>query len=914
MSDMPSVSRTAEWPRRRPAIARPRLSDLLSQALASPPSFAGGFTRRLTLVCGPAGFGKTTVIANWLRDAAEATGMPEVAWVSLEALDNDPSHFGAALNAALGTAATATTPPMPLLPSLANRLLSEMVARARPVVFVLDDYHHIQDGSIHEFTAYLIEHLPPVAHLILISRADPPLALGRLRATQEMNELRARELRFSLPEIEQFLNHFMRLSLAPADVSLLAHKTEGWIAGLQLAAYALNHDDDPAGFLQAFAGDNRFIADYLVEEVLLRQPEERQQFLLQTSILGRLSSELCDAVTGRGDSRAALRTLEAANLFITPLDPHRHWYRYHQLFADLLRERLLESGQDVAALHRRAAAWYRDRGLLPEAIDHALEANDPALSLDLMLLAAPALFGASQLSRLTQWSARLTDSELSQRPSLLLGLGWAWIATGHPERAEHFARLFETAVGHDTVELCGNKGGPALDKLPAGLRAALVEAAAIWSRLHANRLEIDRAMLICRCALQALDAMAGLPFPDPARQTKAPPDGWPLYFNHPDAIRPVLQFNMGLSLKIVNEAGAAEEALSAAAAGAEAQNNVHLIALAYGHLAEVQRFQGKWRLSLETCRRGQATVQRLVNELPPLAGLLLAEEGLARYEMGETAAAEKLWLQAIELAEPWGNWEALSPAYIGLARLRAFVRRDAEGALDAVHSLRDVTRQHAAIVSPIAEAYERLFAAHMASAVVPAVAPLPPSSLPYLRERQILCELRIALVGSVHLADISEQARRMADEIDASGRPGSALPFYILCATVLDRLGRKDEARDAFNRALAIARPDGVIVPFQEDGAGAWLPAAEHPPAAGEARTGTAVLDLGPEMGLVEMPSPREQEVLRLIASGLSNREIALRLFVTEGTVKNHAHSLYGKLDVTNRTQAIARARQLGLL
>ena len=903
------------------SVDRPRLSERLNAALVHPPDFSRGFTCRLTLVSGPAGFGKTTLVASWLRDAIIANDLPDVVWMSLTTEDNDSDQFAASLLARLESEAPALAPGTPLLPTLGNILLAGIAQRSRPLVLVLDDYHAIVERDIHAFISFFIERFPPTAHLILITRADPPLLLGRMRADQEMNELRARDLRFTRDEIETFLNHSMGLSLSPADIALLERRTEGWIAGLQLAAYSLGREADPAAFLSAFAGNDRYIADYLMEEVLLRLPAERLSFLLQTCILDRLTADLCNAVTERTDAHSTLWALEAANLFLTPLDNNRQWYRYHRLFADLLRQRLHESGQDRAVLHRRAADWFYSHHMLPEAVDQALEAGDHFFAMDLMILAAPDLFRVSRLSQLTRWSSRLTDTVLAKRPRLLLAFCWAWIATGQPENAEHYARLYEAAVGQSTAVLCQPVETLEALNLTPELLAGLVEAAAVWSRLHVNRLEIDRALLYCRCGLRVLETLTADPQRNVVETPPTQPEVWPPFFNALAAIRPVLRFNMGLALKFVNDIGPARDALATAAIEAQEQGNVHLIALAFGHLAEAERLQGHWRAALDTCARGLAAVQHLVNELPPLAGILLAQEGVTRYELGQTSVAEQLWLHAIELAEPWGNWESLLPAYIGVARLRGFVRRDVDGARDALATLRDLTRPHAEVVFPLTEAYERAISAQMSSGYSLAVTPLAPSALPYLREQQTLCELQALLAAGRHLPDVARQAAVHAAQIESAGRPGSALHFHVLETAAHIRLGRPQDARQALDRALTIAQPEGVTTPFLECGLADWalLPpgivsAATLPEPVARQTPADHLYLLEPDEGVLEMPSQREREVLRLIAAGMSNREIADRIFVTEGTVKNHAHSLYGKLNVTTRTQAIARARELGLL
>ena len=403
---------------RRDLVPRPRLSDRLNRGAES----------KLTLVSAPAGFGKTTLLADWL--AAVAVDGRTVAWLSLDQSENHPASFWPYLIGALqraephiGASAISLlqSPQTPPIEGVLTLLLNELGGMSTDLVLVLDDYHVIDARDIHDGMVFLLDHLPPPLHLVIASRADPPLPLARLRARGELVEIRAADLRFTPDEAAVYLNQGMGLDLTATDIAVLEDRTEGWIAALQLAALSITGRADTATFIAGFSGDDRYIVDYLVEEVLKRQPDQIRQFLLQTSVLDRLSGTLCDAVTGldSGTGNGMLDALERANLFVVPLDDRRRWYRYHHLFADVLRARLLdEQPEQVPELHRRASAWYERKGERSEAIRHGLAAGDFSKAADLIELSAPALRRSRQEAVLLGWLAALPDELLRCRPVL----------------------------------------------------------------------------------------------------------------------------------------------------------------------------------------------------------------------------------------------------------------------------------------------------------------------------------------------------------------------------------------------------------------------------------------------------------------------------------------------------------------
>jgi LuxR family transcriptional regulator, maltose regulon positive regulatory protein len=429
--------------RRRGLVARPRLSERLNR----------GTEAKLTLISAPAGFGKTTLLADWL-EADPANGR-STAWLSLEQSDNDPALFWTYLITALQTAApTIGAGPLSLLHSsqspievILAELLNDLSTLAAEVVLALDDYHVIDTREVNDEMVFLLDHLPPQIHLVIASRADPALPLARMRSRGELVEIRAAELRFTPDETAAYLNDAMGLKLTAQDVAALESRTEGWIAALQLAALSMQGREDVAGFIAGFAGDDRYIVDYLAEEVLQRQPEHVRHFLLQTSSLDRLSGPLCDAVTGQDGGRAMLEALERENLFLVSLDDRRRWYRYHHLFADVLQAHLLDEQPDRAPeLHRRASVWFEQDGESSEAIRHALAAEDFERAADLTELALPALRRGRQEGAIRNWVEALPDELLRVRPVLNVGFVGALVASGEFEGVEARLRDAERCV------------------------------------------------------------------------------------------------------------------------------------------------------------------------------------------------------------------------------------------------------------------------------------------------------------------------------------------------------------------------------------------------------------------------------------------------------------------------------------
>ncbi|HEX2706641.1 MAG TPA: hypothetical protein VHM66_01365, partial [Solirubrobacterales bacterium] len=427
-------------PRRRHGVVpRSRLSEQLDRGAQS----------KLTLISAPAGFGKTTLLAEWLAASADQRS---ATWLSLDAGDNDPASFWTYVIAALQTAAPGVGEGSRMLlgsdqapiEGVLTALLNELSTVPRDVVLVLDDYHAIEASKIHAGMAFLLEHLPPQIHVLITTRADPALPLARLRAQGELVEIRAGDLRFTPDEVATYLNQAMGLGLAAQDIATLEGRTEGWIAALQLAALSMQGRDDIAGFVGGFAGDDRYIVDYLVEEVLLRQPEQLRRFLLKTSILNRMSGALCDAVTGEGGGRATLESLDRGNMFVVPLDDRRRWYRYHHLFGEVLRAILMDERRDeVSRLHGRASEWYEQHGERSEAIRHAMAGEDFGRAADLIEVAIPEMRKAFRDTALRAWFKALPNELFNVRPVLAAGYIAILIASAELEGVEELLQSVE---------------------------------------------------------------------------------------------------------------------------------------------------------------------------------------------------------------------------------------------------------------------------------------------------------------------------------------------------------------------------------------------------------------------------------------------------------------------------------------
>jgi LuxR family maltose regulon positive regulatory protein len=891
-------------PIRSELVSRPRLIERLE----------AGLDRRLTLISAPAGFGKTTLLSE-----CAARCRTSVSWLSLDERDNSPTWFWiyviAALQTLYGSIGTIVLEALQRPHALPNetllgQLINQIADIPEPIALIVDDLHVITNPQIHEQLIFLVEHAPPQMHLVVSSRADPPWPLARWRARGQVIEIRMDDLRFTSAETAAFLNDAMGLDLCPEDVAALGARTEGWIAGLQLAALSMQ-DRDPRSFVKAFSGSHRFILDYLVEEVLNRQPPGIQEFLLQTSILERLTASLCDAVrfgtaerpisrettamTRREDSQSILERLEQANLFLVPLDDERRWYRYHRLFADLLRSRLEQDNREcVSTLHRRASVWCEQKGLISEAVGHALAAGDVERVARTAKQNALAVMDHGELTALAKSIEALPDDAVNPHPWLCIAHAWVLVFAGLLEAVELRLRSAE-----------GSVLGAAEGRHLAG------HIAAIRGYVAALRGDMSCAMELSREALEKL--------PDKDM-----------------AVRALAADLLGSVLRWSGDLVAAEQALGRAMALAQAGGDDLMAVEALCALASVQLARGQLHKTVATCRDAlriaDKRVKRGGRQLPVVAtGHNVVSQVLR--EWNDLDGALRYAKEGIELSEQWGWQEGMALGYRRRARALQTIG-DADGAQEAIQK----ARQAASGLSPWFDAH---MAAHQARLwlaqgnLAPAAHWAQGSGLsaddePSYQSMDEHSALARLLMAQGKLDEASKLLTSLVEVAEATGAVGYVIESWVLRALALQAQGNEDQALSALERALALGEPEGYVRTFIDEGpqmgqllrravvqgisvdyAGRLLGALEEE--ATVAATPPAISE-GARPPLVEPLSPRETEVLRLLTTHLSHAEMAEELVVSVNTVRSHIKSIYGKLDVHSRMEAVKRARKLGLL
>ena len=868
-------------PLRPTRVIRPRLIERLNE----------GLHRKLTLISAPAGSGKTTLVSEWLADCERPT-----AWLSLDEGDNDPRRFLTYLVAALqtivpeigdGVLGALQSPQLPPAESVMTAVLNDLTTISDHVILVLDDYHVIDSKPVNDALTFLLEHLPAQMHLIIATREDPQLPLARLRVRGELTEVRVPDLRFTLSEAAEFLTRVIGLTLSADDIAALETRTEGWIAGLQLAALSLQGQQDTSGFIQSFAGSHRFVTDYLVEEVLHRQPERVRTFLLRTSILDRLCGPLCDAVLldSSASGQETLEYLEQANLFIVPLDNDRQWYRYHHLFADLLRQRLRRSAaaspeaaeREVAELHVRASRWYEEQGQELEAFLHAAAAHDVDRAERLVEGRGMPLHFRGVVAPVMNWLKSLPTTELDARPSLWIAYASVLLVTGQAADAEQKLQAGEAAL----------QGAELDDKT----RDLIGRIAAVRATAAASQNQVDTIIAQSRRAMDHL---------------------------HPDnlAFRTSTAWKLGFAYHLRGDRAAAGRAFTEVISIGQASGNTVFTLMAMLGLGVLQEADNQLHVAVQTYER----VLELVGDQPlPFAGE--AHLGLARifYEWNDLDAAQLHWQHSVHLARLTETNDRSIARAVFRARL-TLAWGDVSGATATLAEAARSARRHnfeqrmpdvaAAQVLTLLRQDNVAAAAHLAEA----------HQLP-------MSQARIHLARGDTLAALEVLAfwRR---QTEAKGWEDERLRAMILQAVVLQVQGESDKAVGLLSDALTLALPGGFIRLFvDEDLPMARLLSEAAARGIMPGYIGTLLAACAADQGtcadessrphvqpLIEPLSHRELEVLHLIAEGLSNQEVSERLFLALDTVKGHNRKIFGKLQVQRRTEAVARGRELGLL
>lgn len=881
------------------AVVRSRLLERLDAAA----------DRRLVLVCAPAGFGKTTLVRAWL-----ATRDEPIAWVSLDGADADPHRFlahvvgavRAAVPAAGEAAARQLASPSPPDPEVVLAgLLNELTSLDVPLSLVLDDVHAVESPAVDEAATFLLERLPARVRVIATTRQDPAWPLGRWRVRGQVLELRAADLRFTADEAAAFFARAEDVAISDDDVAALAARTEGWAAGLRLAALSLRGRADGAAFVRDFAGDHRFVVDYLVDEVLRRQPPLVRRFLLRTSVLERLCGPLCDAVTGDEGGGERLVELERKGLFLVPLDDRRAWYRYHQLFADVLRAHAQrETGVSLAELHARASTWCEVEGLAVEAVRHALASGNVDRAGDLIVRVGPGLRQRYQDALLVGWLRQLPEAHVRSRAPLVVAFARALMGVG--AWAEAGARL------EDAERALAGVSGDAL----RAQRAAVATARAFHAQGAGDLEAVQR---------HAGAALADLP-PDDVfeRATVA-------------ALLGLAAWSRGDLEAALGAFGGSMARMAEAGFRQVASTGTFVVA---DLLLESGRLRDAEALYARAYDEARDHPEEVVVGAPNLA-LGLAEVALAR---GDLAGFDRWW--AVAEADPGARIPGTLARW---HRLRA-LRCERDGHLEDAHAALGMAERHREADAlpeprPLAAVRARLwlrrgdFAEAEDSAAGTGFEPNAPTT--YLRAFELATWARLrlarhALNGDVAAADeVASRLTALVRDASEHGWTAAALDARLALARAHEVRGDLAAARAAFDQALALAEPEGWVDPFVREGAGladlladasarrvrpAFVARLHHGPAsvaAPDARTTEAAggppahADVEP---LLEPLTDRELEVLRLLAEGLSNAAIGRRTFRALPTIKGYNRSLFAKLQARNRTEAVARARALGLL
>jgi LuxR family maltose regulon positive regulatory protein len=894
-------------------VARPRLTQRLDEGLRN--------GRRLFLVVAPAGYGKTTLVTDWLDKA----GIPS-AWLSLDEADNDPLRFFtyvvAALQKMLGPKLTQPLleafPMTPQSPeAFVHPLINDLTTVNRPILLALDDYHVITAGFVQEAMVFLLRRAPPNLHLVVLTRADPPFPLPRLRVREQMTEIRDRDLRFTPEEMTAFLNSLHRLNLSAEQITALESRTEGWAAGVQLAALSLQgcSADRAAQFISAFSGSHHYIVDYLFDEVLSRQPDAVREFLLQTSILERMCAPLCDAILSWGargpgstdherdapfQAQEILKYLERANLFLVPLDDERRWYRYHHLFMDVLRgmNRYVSQPDQIAGLHARASEWYGQNGFAADAVHHALLGGHHERAAQIVEENAWSMVRGAELATLTKWIQALPGDTVSARP--WLGIYYAW--------ACFFAESDAAEAQLQAVEQHLQAGG--WTALPADMQGHI---AAIRAWIAHTRGDPDHAVALARQALELCPQMDA-------------------------AVRSGLMALLGMGCMIQSDLPGSARAYAEALQLAQSSGNIMLEVVSHTSLGELNQMMGRLH---EAEAIFQEALQTATRNKSPVVGQAYAYLAYLYREWNDLASSGFFAEKLIESSAMWGVVDALACGHLFLAAVRQ-AQNDIPGANQALAEASQVVHEHPLEIRsmPLLGATRaRLWLGQGklddARRWAETRGLSAEGKFDLGHEVEYLTLVRI-LLADQRVDEATRLLSRLQGAMESSGRHGNLIEVLVLWAIALDMQADVPSALAVLAQALSLAQSGGYVRVFLDEGkpietllkiaitqwkdpdlrayarkllAAFYEGAAERRAPRRALFARTAQSD-----ALIEPLTERELEVLHLVAAGCSNQEIADKLVISVRTVKKHVENIHGKFGVRSRTQAVARARELKLL
>jgi LuxR family maltose regulon positive regulatory protein len=854
------------------------------------------FRSRLTLISAPAGYGKSSLVSEWIDNKR----LP-ITWLTLDELDNDLTLF---VNYFIGAhkrfranfgdqiLSLLDNPQSLSEQNLHSMLLTEISTFKEPYVLVLDDYHNINNEAIHKIITLFIENTSLPIHLILLTRSDPPMPLSRLRARGQLVEIRAADLQFTPAEAESFFNNALKMGLSVKDIAALEERAEGWVTGLQLTALAMKGFDpqQTTDFVNEFTGSHSYIVDYLVEEILNRQPELIRNFLLRSSILDRMTAALCNQVVGIDDSQAVLEKLDQENLFIIPLDNERHWFRYHHLFSDVLENQLKKFSPDlIPSLHRLASEWYEENGFISEAISHALANTNNEKAAALIEQNAKPLLVHGEFRTLLRWINELNSSAYSH-PWICVYAAWAYVLSGKTDYMEVWLmRAKENLTEEDLIK---------------GHDTFIGSEAAIRAYAAATRGDAQAAMSFAQKALDNLP------------ETNL-------------VIRSVVTFTLGTAYRLNGNSAEASRFLERAAQLGHQAGNLYLEIGAMASLADICYGQGKLHQAYDLYEELLRVVTRPDGQQLHTAGMAYDGLALICYEWGRFDSAEKYVEAAIACCKKWGNVTELAESYIIHCRL-LLAEGKIEEAQHALNSAENLSHSYSLVprVDSWMKAYRvRLWLAkenlEAASKWAESYQSLDlADKFSYVHEAEYAAFIRVQ-IAQKRYKEALDGISKLLEGAEAVWRTASLIELQVLRAIAYQGMGDTPNALEALRKGLVLARPEEYTRVFLDEGpainellryAGSRGIESKYAAMILEGVNQETASTAKEAQPLIDPLSERELEILNLLAKGCTNQEIAEQLIIAVGTVKAHTVNIFRKLNVNRRMQAVTRARELNLL